>query len=101
MNGRVAAAVGLWRLFFEIGHWHSDFPIDRMPEVAGRSPLLPRGLRRLSHHGSDSRGAPRLRLMSRAAGPLPRASDDRQLPANVELDDLIQVGMIGPSRRII
>jgi hypothetical protein len=29
-NGPTQAAVALWRLYFETGHWHRGFLIDRM-----------------------------------------------------------------------
>jgi len=29
-NGSTQAAVALWRLYFETGHWHRGFLIDRM-----------------------------------------------------------------------
>jgi hypothetical protein len=36
----IAAAVALWRLYFETGHWHRGFLIDRMTE-SGRTRRLP------------------------------------------------------------
>jgi RNA polymerase sigma factor for flagellar operon FliA len=50
-----------------------------------------------SHHVHRQRSAgPELDAEAvQRAGSSPGAPDDRQLPANVEIDDLIQVGMIG------